>query len=172
MDFFVVCCWNFDFTREGKSIVKWTDAEKLFSAPRLERCRRFNAEFQSELWSALRKAFPGCPKVDRTRAKLSSLIKRIRMLRNRTFHHEPVLLWRNGGVAQLHREGLVLLQWIHGALVPWLVSMDRTDTVWSTWYDMQRMMLVDNASADGPNSDHISGMRHVVGPHKAGRSRT
>ena len=49
----------------------------------------FNAEYQRELWSALRKAFPHCPKKLRKRAAIASMVNRIRMLRNRAFHHEP-----------------------------------------------------------------------------------
>lgn len=98
----------------------------------------FNAEFQTELWGALRRAFPHCPKPRRQRSTISSVVNKVRTLRNRAFHHEPVL-WLPEDTGETHKEGLELLSWMHGSLQPWLSSIDRVPVVWEEWkaHEMQ-----------------------------------
>ena len=52
----------------------------------------FNTQFQTVLWKDLRLVFAGCPKPQRQRHTISAALNPIRDLRNRIFHHEP-LLW-------------------------------------------------------------------------------
>jgi hypothetical protein len=52
----------------------------------------FNTTFQAILWKDLRLVFPCCPKSIRQRHTISSALNQARDLRNRVFHHEP-LLW-------------------------------------------------------------------------------
>lgn len=92
----------------------------------------FNAEFQDELWSVLRKAFPHCPKAKRKRATISSVVNRMRTLRNRVFHHEPII-WQRYDAESIHQEGLELLRWLHGDINSWVERMDRVPEVWDRW---------------------------------------
>lgn len=92
----------------------------------------FNTEYQAALWQTLRKAFPHCPKATRQRATISPVVNRLRDLRNRAFHHEPIL-WVTPDVKSIHDEGVVLLQWIHGSLEPWLAAFNRLPSIWQAW---------------------------------------
>lgn len=100
----------------------------------------FNAEFQAELWQPLRRAFPHCPKTRRQRGTISSVVNKLRMLRNRAFHHEPVL-WIQGDAGLIHRDGLELLAWMHGSLGPWFGRIDRVPHVWAGWKALEAEML-------------------------------
>lgn len=71
----------------------------------------FNTAYQAALWQPLRKAFPHCPKVARQRATTSPVGNRLRDLRNRAFHYEPIL-WVTPDDKVIHDEGAVLLKWI------------------------------------------------------------
>lgn len=91
-----------------------------------------NVEFQHTLWAPLRKGFPHCPKSERQRKTISSLVNTLRDTRNRAFHHEPVL-WLTPDVDSVYGDGLKLLSWIHGPLASWLVGLCRVRTVWANW---------------------------------------
>lgn len=91
-----------------------------------------NAEFQHALWAPLRKAFPHCPKADRQRKTISSLVNTLRDVRNRAFHHEPVL-WLTPAVDTVYADGLKLLSWIHGPVESWLTGLCRVHAVWAAW---------------------------------------
>ncbi|MEN7530841.1 hypothetical protein [Cupriavidus sp. DL-D2] len=133
----------------------------------------FNAEYQEELWSALRFVFPHCPKEKRKRSIISSVLNRLRYLRNRTFHHEPIL-WEKGNAIALHGDGLEMLMWIHGDLYPWLARINRVSMVWDEWETL-RASMQQTATRDGRHAKVASGRKNVgaqknVGPHKAGQS--
>ena len=91
-----------------------------------------NVEFQNTLWAPLRKAFPHCPKVERQRKTISSLVNTLRDVRNRAFHHEP-LLWLTPDVNAVYADGLKLLSWIHGPVESWLTGLCRVRGVWAEW---------------------------------------
>ena len=91
-----------------------------------------NVEFQNTLWAPLRKAFPHCPKVHRQRKTIASLVNALRDMRNRAFHHEPVL-WLTPAVDTVHADGLKLLSWIHGPAESWLSAFCRVQAVWAAW---------------------------------------
>lgn len=92
----------------------------------------FNSQFQSILWKVLRLAFPRCPKAQRKRHTISSALNQIRDLRNRVFHHEP-LLWLTPSLVDQHSLGLVTIGWLDPHLVVWLTNHDRLSVTWSTW---------------------------------------
>ncbi|WP_116139666.1 hypothetical protein [Trinickia diaoshuihuensis] len=92
----------------------------------------FNVEFQHTLWSPLRKAFPNCPKLQRQRKTVAALVNTLRDMRNRAFHHEPVL-WLSPDVGTVYEDGLKLVSWIHGPVEAWLVNLTRVHTTWSDW---------------------------------------
>jgi len=100
----------------------------------------FNSEYQAELWSPLRRAFPYCPKQLRKRAAVSAIVNKMRILRNRTFHHEPIL-WIRENASNVHLEGLQLLHWIHGGLGPWFASINRVPVIWAQWRELESALL-------------------------------
>lgn len=91
----------------------------------------FNAQFQHLLWKELRLVFPRCPKIQRQRRTISSALNQIRYLRNRVFHHEPVL-WLTPALPILHAKGLELIGWLDPDLLPWICQYDRFPAVWRT----------------------------------------
>ena len=99
-----------------------------------------NAEFRHTLWAPLRKAFPHCPKADRQRNTISSLVNTLRDIRNRAFHHEPVL-WLTPAVDTVYADGLKLLSWMHGPVESWLTGVCRVRAVWADWKREEAIFL-------------------------------
>lgn len=88
----------------------------------------FNVQFQTELWKTLRLVFPRCPKPQRQRHTISSALNQIRDLRNRVFHHEP-LLWLTPTLIELHALGQQTVGWLDPELVDWLKPHDRLPSI-------------------------------------------
>ena len=95
-------------------------------------CSLFNATFQKTLWRDLRLVFPKCPKPQRQRHTISSALNQIRDLRNRVFHHEP-LLWISPSLLDLHSIGTETVGWLDPQLVKWLANYDRLPASWGSW---------------------------------------
>lgn len=91
----------------------------------------FNAKCQDELWQQLRLVFTRCPKRDRRRKTISRELNKLRDLRNRAFHHEP-LLWLHPPLPDQHQAGQRLLEWINPVLLNWLEPSDRFSHVWAS----------------------------------------
>lgn len=72
----------------------------------------FNASLQNILWQPLRLIFKTCPKHLRQRQRISANLNQIRTLRNRAFHHEP-LLWLSPSLMKQHHTALTLLSWLY-----------------------------------------------------------
>lgn len=73
-------------------------------------------------------------------AKLST--PRMNRLRNRCFHHEP-LLWQP--LFDLHRDILEMVQWIDPRLCIWIENHDRLPTAlvdWSNWKEAAKRQAV------------------------------
>jgi len=92
----------------------------------------FNTQFQAVLWKQLRLVFPRCPKPHRQRHTISSALNQIRDLRNRVFHHEP-LLWLTPALIDQHALGLQAIGWLDPQLVNWLNHHDRLPVAWTVW---------------------------------------
>jgi len=92
----------------------------------------FNAAFHIKLWSSLHKIFRHCPKSQRQRKNISSALNQIRDLRNRIFHHEP-LLWLTPALLDQHAVGRTVISWLDPILLPWLDPHDRLDGCWRAW---------------------------------------
>lgn len=59
----------------------------------------------------LKPCFPYMPRHQRTRKNLSARFEKIRRLRNRVFHHEPIWHWQN--LADQHQGILEAIAWIY-----------------------------------------------------------
>lgn len=92
----------------------------------------FNSQFQLALWKDLRLIFAHCPKSLRQRGRISAALNQIRDLRNRVFHHEP-LLWLAPDLHAQHAVGLQILAWIDPVLTRWLAQRDRLPSHWQSW---------------------------------------
>lgn len=90
----------------------------------------FHPTYERLLWPELLKAFPYCPRYTRARHKLYKLIKPYHHLRNRIFHHEPILDWNN--LPELHQQAHELIGWMNPAAQKFLADVDRFETVWET----------------------------------------
>ncbi|RSZ59261.1 hypothetical protein HF313_02350 [Massilia atriviolacea] len=90
----------------------------------------FNGSFATVVWKDLRLAFPHCPKPLRKRKAISSALNQMRDLRNRVFHHEP-LLWLRPGLLDLHARGTEVIGWIDPQLARWLASYDPLPAAWA-----------------------------------------
>lgn len=75
------------------------------------------------------KAFPYAPRYMRTRDKIADRFNRIRRLRNRVFHHEPIWKWNN--LPQLHEEICTAIRWINPGLFDLTALVDRFPEVHS-----------------------------------------
>lgn len=92
----------------------------------------FNVQFQSVLWKDLRLVFAHCPKPQRQRHTISAALNQIRDLRNRVFHHEP-LLWLTPCLLDQHATGATVINWLDPQLGQWLGNHDRLPTTWAAW---------------------------------------
>lgn len=83
------------------------------------------------LWPRLfgQKIFAHAPRSKRSRKALSPLLNRIRLLRNRAFHHEPIWHWKD--LRHQHALALDLIGWMSPALRETVEVLDRFDTVHS-----------------------------------------
>ena len=70
------------------------------------------------------------PRTNRTRQKLSQRFNKIRNLRNRVFHHEPIWYWQD--LAQQHQDMLEALSLIAPAMLELEMTVDRFD---DTYYN-------------------------------------
>lgn len=89
----------------------------------------FNTQLQDILWKDLRLVFARCPKPLRQRHNVSAALNQIRDLRNRIFHHEP-LLWLKPPLPEHHAVGVKVINWIDPELAKWLAEIDRLNSVW------------------------------------------
>jgi hypothetical protein len=72
----------------------------------------FNSRYEQILWPRfLKTAFPSMPRTLRSRANISKRLNRIRYLRNRVFHYEPIWHWHD--LYQQHNEVMETLGWIN-----------------------------------------------------------
>ena len=92
----------------------------------------FNTQLQSILWKDLRLVFACCPKLQRKRHNISSALNQIRDLRNRVFHHEP-LLWLKPTLLDQHDVGVTVINWVDPQLKLWLDKHDRLPATWAGW---------------------------------------
>jgi hypothetical protein len=84
----------------------------------------FDVRYEQILWPRLLKAtFPFMPRHIRTRKMLSVRLHRIRHLRNRVFHHEPIWHWRD--LVQQHAELHETIGWINPAMREMILVLDR-----------------------------------------------
>lgn len=88
----------------------------------------FHPAYEHTFWPELLKAFPSCPRYACARHKLYKVIKPYHHLRNRIFHHEPILDWDN--LPELHQQAYDLVGWMNPKVQELLEKTDRFEAVW------------------------------------------
>ena len=92
--------------------------------------------YEQVLWPQLIKTvFPYMPRRMRTRKVLSQRFHKIRQLRNRIFHHEPVWYWQD--LPQQHEDILEAISWIEPAVKDLVMTIDRFPPIYQ--YGLQEI---------------------------------
>lgn len=90
--------------------------------------RLFNRHYTRLLWKPLRLIFQNTPKHLRQRDTIADALYRIRTLRNRIYHYEPIF----GNLQDLekqHNEMLIFLTWFDNDLPNLLTDIDRFNDI-------------------------------------------
>lgn len=94
----------------------------------------FDVRYEQRFWPWLLKpVFPSMPRTERTRKTLSQRLNKIRQLRNRIFHHEPIWHWRD--LRRQHAELLEAIYWINPAMMKFVKELDRFPVILEKGYD-------------------------------------
>ena len=89
-----------------------------------------NKAYEQSLWvEALHEAFPGLRPSQRTRRTVSSRMNKIRDLRNRVFHHEPI--WYRQTLAVDHADLLGAIEWLSPFASALAQELDRFPVVYA-----------------------------------------
>lgn len=89
----------------------------------------FDVRYEQKLWPVLLKAVvPNMPRSIRVRKNLSKRFNRIRILRNRIFHHEPIWHWRD--LSLQHDEIIEAVNWISPAMKSFAETFDKFPEVY------------------------------------------
>jgi len=84
----------------------------------------FDVRYEKILWPWLLKpVVPNMPRHIRIRKNLSKRLNRVRTLRNRIFHHEPIWHWRD--LQNQHTEILEAITWVNPAMKAFVEQFDR-----------------------------------------------
>lgn len=89
-------------------------------------CSLFDVRYEhgQRLWPWLAgQTLPHAPRHERQRKTLSRRLNRIRLLRNRVFHYEPIWHWHD--LTDQHAEAVELLTWLNVDMAAVLASVDR-----------------------------------------------
>lgn len=87
-----------------------------------------NTRYQRIFWSDLSFAFSNCPGKMPQRNTVSRALNQIRDLRNRVFHHEPIL-WTTPSVQDHHQHIYNVLSWMSPNILLWLQEIDRFPSI-------------------------------------------
>ena len=90
----------------------------------------FNGHYEHILWRRmLRATFPHAPRHLRKRKGIRARLYRIRRLRNRVFHHEPI--WHLPDLEEQHQQILETIGWINPAMLAMTRLPDRFPSVYT-----------------------------------------
>ncbi len=107
----------------------------------------FNRKAFPDVSKPLMRVFHYAPKNSKKADVIRSRLNNARDLRNRCFHHEP-LLWQP--IYELHRDITEIVQWIDPGLCAWLKAHDRRPSAvldWNNWKEAARRAAAQTAPA-------------------------
>lgn len=90
--------------------------------------RLFNRHYTGLLWKPLRLIFKNMPKHLRQRDTIADALYRIRTLRNRIYHYEPIF-GNLDDLESLYNEMLTFITWLDNDLPKLLSGIDRFDDI-------------------------------------------
>ncbi|TZF86088.1 hypothetical protein FW774_03240 (plasmid) [Pedobacter sp. BS3] len=90
--------------------------------------RLFNRHYTGLLWKPLRLIFKNTPKHLRQRDTIANALYRIRTLRNRIYHYEPIF-GNLQDIEDLYNEMLTFLAWLDRDLPKLLTDIDRFNNI-------------------------------------------
>jgi hypothetical protein len=106
----------------------------------------FNRRYEGILWPQLLKAvLPHMPNGIRKRKNLSSRSNRIRRLRNRVFHYEPI--WNRTNLGQRHEEILETIGWINPDMLEVVKLFDNSPEVYQSGVSLYEEKLSECLAA-------------------------
>ncbi len=106
----------------------------------------FNRRYESVLWpQLLKEVVPIMPNNSRTRGNLSRRLNRIRRLRNRIFHHEPI--WNRPNLVQRHDEILETIGWINPDMLEAVRLFDSFPEVYQAGVGHYEAKLLEHLAA-------------------------
>jgi hypothetical protein len=79
------------------------------------------------------------PRHIRIRKNLSKRLNRVRTLRNRIFHHEPIWHWRD--LHNQHADILETITWVNPAMTVFAEQFDRFDEIYKNGLGEYRMII-------------------------------
>lgn len=88
----------------------------------------FDVRYEKILWPWLLKpVVPNMPRHIRIRKNLSKRLNRVRILRNRIFHHEPIWQWHD--LQSQHTDTLEAIKWVNPAMMAFVEQFDRFEEI-------------------------------------------
>jgi hypothetical protein len=100
----------------------------------------FDVRYEKILWPWLLKpVVPNMPRHIRIRKNLSKRLNRVRTLRNRIFHHEPIWHWRD--LQDQHIETLEAISWVNPAMMIFVEQFDRFEEIYKNGIGEYRKII-------------------------------
>lgn len=100
----------------------------------------FDVRYEKIFWPWLLKPIvPNMPRQIRIRKNLSKRFNRIRTLRNRIFHHEPIWHWRD--LPNQHSDLLEAIGWVNPAMMTFVEPFDRFKPVYNNGISEYRKVV-------------------------------
>ncbi|MGB9181940.1 MAG: hypothetical protein WCB68_22105 [Pyrinomonadaceae bacterium] len=110
-----------------------------------------NKRYETYLWPRLLKTtFPYMPAPIRTRRNIFNRFDPIRKLRNRIFHHEPIL---NRNLEKAHGDILDAMGWINPVMQQIVQSVDRFPQIYIQDYYNQLKVTLDQMGTPPPKTE-------------------
>lgn len=110
-----------------------------------------NAPYERRLWhpraalGLLPIAFPFVPNRYRSRQPIFDRVNKVRFLRNRIAHHEPIWNWNRPSLVVQHREIIETIGWMNPAVQRTIQRADRFDAVAARGLDEARARVLATA---------------------------
>ena len=99
-----------------------------------------DVRYEKVLWPWLLKpVFPNMPRHIRIRKNLSKRLNRVRILRNRVFHHEPIWHWLD--LLTQHDEIVEAITWLNPAMMTFVEQFDRFEGIYKNGIGEYRKIM-------------------------------
>ena len=101
----------------------------------------FDVRYEQILWPWLLKpVVPNMPRHIRIRKNLSKRLNRVRILRNRIFHHEPIWHWCD--LQCQHADALEAIMWLNPAMMAFVQPFDSFEEIYRGGVGKYRKIII------------------------------